>query len=107
MGLSRMPIACNQPVTMVPIAEEVTRRLIPRECFVIWRAIHSAVGFVVTLIQTRSLRSGRMMMKASSEIEANGRDDEQIHGGDFQHVSAGRCSIPDLAIAVSGTSWWG
>jgi acetylornithine deacetylase/succinyl-diaminopimelate desuccinylase-like protein len=31
-----------------------------------WRAIHSAVGFVVTLIQTRPLRSSRTMMKAYS-----------------------------------------
>src|ERR1019366_7544075 len=29
---------------------------------VIWRATHSAVGFLVTLIQTRSLRSSRMCL---------------------------------------------
>src|SRR6266581_5603355 len=31
---------------------------------VIWRAIHSAVGFCVTLIQTSSLRSSRTTTKA-------------------------------------------
>ena len=38
----------------------------------IWRAIHSAVGLVVTLIQTRSLRSTRTITKPySSEQKAS------------------------------------
>jgi hypothetical protein len=47
---------------------------------VIWRAIHSAVGLVVTLIQISSLRSIRTITKPY-EFEANGRDHEQVHGG--------------------------
>jgi len=43
-------------IDAIPMADEVARRLNPRECPVIWRAIHSAVGFVVTLILTRALR---------------------------------------------------
>ena len=31
-------------VDLIPIADQVARGLIPRECLVIWRAIQSAVG---------------------------------------------------------------
>src|SRR5215207_4974564 len=48
----------------IPIANEVARSLIPRNASVSWRETHSAVGFVVTLIQTTSLRSSRTMTKA-------------------------------------------
>jgi hypothetical protein len=41
-----------------------SRRIVPKNASVSWRAIHSAVGFVVTLIQTRPLRSSRTVMKA-------------------------------------------
>src|SRR5665647_1802272 len=51
-------------IDSIPIADEVARRLIPGECSVNWRAIHSAVGFVVTWIQTRSRRPRRTMTKA-------------------------------------------
>ena len=47
----------------VAIADEVVRSLIPRKCLRYLTATHSAVGFAVTLIQTRSLRSSRTMTK--------------------------------------------
>ena len=53
---------------------------------VIWRATHSAVGCGVTLIQTSSLRSSRTMMKAYEQVEAEGRDNEQVHGGDVRRM---------------------
>ena len=57
--------ACNDgAIDAIPIADEVTRRLIPGECLRYLARDPSAVGFVVTLIQTRSLRSSRMMMRA-------------------------------------------
>ena len=57
--------ACNDgAIDAILIADEVARRFNPRNASVIWRTIHSAVGFVVTLIQARALRSSRMMMKA-------------------------------------------
>ena len=57
--------ACDDgAIDLISIADEVARRSVPRECLVSWRAIHSAVGFVVTLIQTRSLRSRRTTTKA-------------------------------------------
>src|SRR4029434_1413868 len=43
----------NAAVDPIPIADQVTRRRVPRERLGYWRAIQSAVGFVVTLIQTR------------------------------------------------------
>ena len=47
----------------IPIPDEVLRGIIPRKCLGYLTAIHSAVGFVVTLIQTRFLRSRRTMTK--------------------------------------------
>ena len=42
-----------------------------------WRAIHSAVGCGVTLIQTLQSNDD----KDIEQVEANGRGNEQIHGG--------------------------
>ena len=47
------------PEDAIMITDEVARN-----ASVIWRAIHSAVGCLVTSIQIRSLRSSRTMMKA-------------------------------------------
>ena len=49
----------------------------------IWRAIHSAVGCLVTSIQIRSLRSSRSMTKARATRSVR-RDDEHIHRGDIR-----------------------
>ena len=69
VGLSRMPMARNRRVTMAPWIRSRSRMRYRGasshgKASVIWCAIHPAVGFVVTLIQTRSLRSSRMMTKA-------------------------------------------
>jgi hypothetical protein len=50
---------------------------------VIWPAIHSAVGLVVTLILIRSLRSIRT---SRQQFEANGGDHERIHGGSVRSL---------------------
>src|ERR1700736_5625569 len=49
-------------VDAIPVADHVARSFIPRECFCDLARTHSAVGCVVTLIQTGSLRSSRTMM---------------------------------------------
>src|SRR6476620_5304798 len=54
--------ACDdRTIDAIPVADHVARSFIPRNASVIWRATHSAVGCVVTLIQTSSLRSSRTM----------------------------------------------
>src|SRR6266516_5060836 len=53
---------------------------------VIWRAIQSAVGWVVTLIQTRSRRGQPNDDERIEPVEADGRNDEQVHGGDVRRV---------------------
>src|SRR5262249_53984093 len=50
------------------------------------RAIHSAVGCVVTLIQTGSLRCNRMMTRAYSKSKPYGRNNEQIHRSNVRRV---------------------
>ena len=50
----------------------------------IWRAIHSAVGFVVTLIQLSTVNPYNH--EAVQQFEANGRDHEQVHGGNVWRV---------------------
>src|ERR1700719_1729192 len=51
-------------VDLIPIADQVARASFQGNASVIWRLIQSALGFVVTLIQTRSRRAIRTMMKA-------------------------------------------
>jgi hypothetical protein len=51
---------------------------------VIWHAIHSAVGLVVTLIQISAINPYNH--EAIQQSEANGRDHEQIHGGNVRSV---------------------
>src|SRR4029077_4628456 len=53
----------NGAVNPIAVPDHITRSPIPRKCLVSWRATHSAVGLLVTLIQTRSLRSSRTMTK--------------------------------------------
>jgi hypothetical protein len=48
-------------IRSISVPNEVLRCLIPEEGLVIWRAIQSAVGLAVTLIQTRWRRSRRMI----------------------------------------------
>jgi hypothetical protein len=61
MGLSRMPMARNRRVTTavnpILITDQVAGASFQGNASVIWRAIHSAVGLDVTLIQTRSRRT--------------------------------------------------
>jgi hypothetical protein len=50
--------ACDDAaIDPIPIADEVVRASSQGKASVSWRATHSAVGFVVTWIQTGSLRS--------------------------------------------------
>jgi hypothetical protein len=57
--------ACDDgAVDPIPIANEVLRGIIPRKCFRYLTRNPFGLGFVVTLIQTRSLRSSRTMTKA-------------------------------------------
>jgi hypothetical protein len=51
-------------IDAIPVSDEELWASSQGKASVIRRAIHSAVGFVVTLIQTRSLRSRRTMTKA-------------------------------------------
>src|SRR5262249_8192307 len=54
-----------------------------------WRAIHSAVGLVVTLTQMRCLRSSLTIDDEGVEqVEAKCRDNEQVNGGDVRRVVA-------------------
>src|SRR5271169_1588782 len=53
---------------------------------IIWRATHSAVGFAVTLIQTRFLRSSRTNNEGIEQAEPDGWDNEQIHRRDIWRV---------------------
>ena len=52
----------------------------------IWRAIHSAVGLVVTLIQIELFTVNPYNHEAVQQFEANGRDHEQVHGGNVWSV---------------------
>jgi hypothetical protein len=52
---------------------------------VIWRAIHSAVGLAVTLIQGVSAINP-YNHETIQLFETNGRDHEQIHGGNVRSV---------------------
>src|ERR1017187_6325066 len=47
----------------VPIPNEVSRRMVHGKASVIWREIHSAVGFSVTPNDTQSRRPCRMMTR--------------------------------------------
>ena len=90
--------ACDDgAVDPIPIANEVLRGIIPRKCLRYLTRIHSAVGFVVTLIQTRSLRSSRTMTNIE-QVEVNGRGNEQVHGGKVRRVVTQK-GAPSLA-------WW-
>src|ERR1700730_5766725 len=61
-----------------------------------WRATQSAVGFVVTLIQTRSLRSQADDDESIEQVEANGRDNEQVHCSNIRRMVTQE-SAPALA----------
>ena len=50
-------------VDLIPIADQVARASFQGNASVIWRLIQSALGFVVTLIQTRSRRASRTMTR--------------------------------------------
>src|SRR4029077_8039590 len=54
----------DNAVNSIPISDHIARGHVPRKASVICRATHSAVGLVVTLVQTRSLRSSRTMTNA-------------------------------------------
>src|ERR1700720_858830 len=53
-------------VGSIAVAEQVVGRFIPREGSVIWRAIHSAVGFVVTVSDISRRRWCLRMTKTKS-----------------------------------------
>ena len=68
IGLSRTPIARIRWITTEPKTRSRSRITYPGaeshgNASVIWRAIQSAVGLFVSLIQTSSRRSSRTMMK--------------------------------------------
>src|SRR6266403_6279549 len=70
------------------------------------RVIHSAVGLVVTLIQTRSLRSIRTITKPYSSLKpmvgTTNRSMAAMSGAWFRRRSA----IPDLEVRVAGPCTW-
>src|SRR5215471_20910184 len=53
---------------------------------VICRATQSAVGYAVTLVQTRSLRPSRLNDESIEQVETDGRNNEQVHCGNVQRV---------------------
>src|SRR6516225_1252401 len=53
---------------------------------VIWRAIHSAVGFAVTLVQTKSSPLQTQDDQPVEQFEPDRRNDEQIDAGDVGGV---------------------
>jgi hypothetical protein len=65
-GAGSQPACDHGAIDPVAITDHVTRRA---PSSVIWRAIHSAVGLVVTLIQTRSRRSIRKSTKPYSSLQ--------------------------------------
>jgi hypothetical protein len=55
---------------------------------VIWRAIHFAFGFGVTLIQARFSARQPDDDEDIEQVEANGWNNEQVHGGDIRCMVA-------------------
>jgi len=55
---------------------------------VIWHAIHSAVGWRVTLIQTSFSALQLNDDKNVEQVEANGRGNEQVHGDEIGRMVA-------------------
>jgi hypothetical protein len=53
----------DRTIDAIPVPDQVARSLFQGNASVIWCAIQCAVGLVVTLIQTTSLRSSRIMTK--------------------------------------------
>src|SRR5258706_14635388 len=68
-----LPIYPYKQTASEPVGTSSRSRIMQRgapsqgKASVIWRAIHSAVGWVVTLIQTRSPRSIRTITKGEQE----------------------------------------
>src|ERR1019366_3568539 len=56
----------NGAINAIPVSDHVAGAPSQGNASVIWRATHSAVGFLVTLIQTRSLRSSWTTTNAES-----------------------------------------
>jgi hypothetical protein len=64
-GVENTQSACDdRTVNAITVPDHVARSLVPGECLRNCRATQSAVGYAVTLIQTRSLRPSRTMTKA-------------------------------------------
>src|SRR6267154_1060179 len=59
----------NGAVDPIAVPNHIARSPIQGNASVIWRATHSAVGLVVALIQTRSLRSIRTITKPYSSLK--------------------------------------
>src|ERR1035437_10704479 len=73
-------------INAIPVSDHVAGSPSQGNASVIWRATHSAVGFLVTLIQTRSLRSSRTMTNAYEcieQVKTHRGNNEQVHGGDI------------------------
>src|SRR5260221_10253496 len=70
-----LPIYPYKQTASEPVGTSSRSRIMQRgapsqgKASVIWRAIHSAVGLVVTLIQTRSPRSIRTITKPHSSLK--------------------------------------
>src|SRR5712691_10095515 len=97
MGRSRMPIARSRRVNASPKAPSLSRMRKPGtvsqgKASVIWRASHSAVGLVVMPIHRRRRRP--------SPFECQGRNDEEIHGGNPVGVVAEK-GLPPLGRRTS------
>ena len=90
VGLSRMPMARNRRVTTVlypiPITDEVARSLIPRKCLG-YLARNPFCGWICCHVDPDEISAIQPNDDEGIEqVEANSRDNEQVHGGDVRRV---------------------
>ena len=93
MGLSRMPIARRRCLTIEPKTQSRLRIKYPGaesqgKASVIWRAIHSAVGLVVTPIQMMLSAIEPKDNEAIEKFKGKRRHDKQVHRCHLWHVVA-------------------
>src|SRR5262249_15901949 len=86
-------------VDLIAITDQVARSLIPRECL---RALlgNPFRGRMRCDIDPNKVSACQSNDDEGIErVEANGRNNEQVHGGDFPvHGYAGRCASPGTAV---------
>src|SRR3984957_6140319 len=104
VGLSRMPMARNRRVTTlridpVAIADEVVRSFIPRKClrYLTSNPFCRRICCDVDPDQVPAVQPDDD--EGIEQVEANGRDNEQVHSGDVRRVVTQE-GPPSLA------GWW-